>query len=98
MVTHHFSESHKLYIITTLPGDLCGNITEFGVVEGSSHLSPQVEGDPLSLQTVTLPYRSPDKGCFVFISYCLNNFMLFPAKLYEINVYLLLYLSFQIKV
>ncbi len=50
-------------IITKLPksGDLCGNITEFGVVEGS-HAPPN---------EMILAYRSPDEDCFVFISYCL---------------------------
>ncbi len=40
-------------------GHLCGNITEFGEVEGS----PEPTG-------VILPYSIPDEGCFVFISYC----------------------------
>ncbi len=50
--------------ITKLPesGDLCANITEFGVVEGDP---------PPSSKKVRLPYRSPDEGCFVFIFYCL---------------------------
>ncbi len=39
-------------------GDLCDNIIEFGVAEGSPN-------------EVILPYSTPDEGCFVFISYCL---------------------------
>ncbi len=69
-------------------GDLCGNITEFGVAEG----------DPsATTNEVILPYES----CFVFISYCLMilyHFISFSAKVYEINMYLLLYLSFKLKV
>ncbi len=34
----------------------------------------------------------------LFISYCLNDFMSFLAKVFEINMYLLLHLSFKIKV
>ncbi len=51
-------------------GDLCDNITEFGVAEGL----PEPTGRRLSTATpnsVILPCRSPDEGCFVFISYCL---------------------------
>ncbi len=53
----------ELYIKAKQPesGDLCGNITEFGVVE--EHLSSPNE--------VILPYSTPDEGCFVFIFYCL---------------------------
>ncbi len=50
--------------------DLCGNITEFGVAEGSPSATPN---------DVILPYRSPDESCFVFISYglmILCNFQL----------------------
>ncbi len=43
-------------------GDVCGNITEFGVADGSPSATPN---------EVILPYRSPDESCFVFISYCL---------------------------
>ncbi len=68
-------------------GDLCGNITEFGVAERSTATPDEV----------ILPYGSPDKGCSVFISYCLI-ILSFSAKVYEINMYLLLYLSFKIKV
>ncbi len=35
---------------------------------------------------------------FCFYIPLLNDFMSFPAKVYEINMYLLLYLSFKIKV
>ncbi len=66
-----------MVILTKLPesGDLCGNITEFGVAEGSPEptgRSPKGESDPPSPPNeVILPYRSPDEGCFVFICYCL---------------------------
>ncbi len=52
-------------------GDLCGNITEFGVVEG----------DPSATRIeAILPYRSPDESCFVFISYCLMILYHFPLR------------------
>ncbi len=36
------------------------------------HLSQQGKGDPSATpKKVILPYSTPDKGCFVFISYCL---------------------------
>ncbi len=35
---------------------------------------------------------------FCFYILLFNDFMSFPAKVYEINMYLLLYLSFKIKV
>ncbi len=38
-------------------GDLCGDITEFGVAATPNE--------------VILPCSTPDEGCFVFISYCL---------------------------
>ncbi len=43
-------------------GDLCGNITEFGVEEGDPSATPN---------EMILQYSTPDKGCFVLISYCL---------------------------
>ncbi len=43
-------------------GDLCSNITEFGVAEDDPSATPN---------EVILPYRSPDESCFVFISYYL---------------------------
>ncbi len=81
-------------VITKLheSGNLYSNITEFGVAEGS----PEPAWRRWSTATpnkLILPYRSPDEGCLVFISYCLM--ILFTAK---INMYLLLYLSFKIKV
>ncbi len=70
-------------IITKLPesGGLCGNITEFGVAEGS----PEPVGWSWSTATpneVILPYKSPDEGCFVFYILLFNDFMSFPAKVY----------------
>ncbi len=62
------------------------------------HLSQQREGDLPPENKLILPYISPDEGCFVVISYCFNDFMSFPAKVYRKKMYLLLYLSFQIKV
>ncbi len=65
-------------------GDLCGNITEFGVVEGSP--------EPTTPNKVILPYSTPDEGCFYILLF--NGFKSFQAKIYEINMYLLLYLFF----
>ncbi len=51
--------------------DLCGNITEFGVVEGSPE-----------------PTR---RKLFCFYILHFNGFKSFQAKIYEINMYLLLH-------
>ncbi len=51
---------------------ICGNITEFGVAEGSP--------EPARL--------------FCFYILLFNGFKFFQAKIYEINMYLLLYLFF----
>ncbi len=51
-------------------GDLCGNITKFGVAEGS----PEPAGWKWSFhhpKRSDMPYSTPGDGCFVFISYCL---------------------------
>ncbi len=58
--------------ITKLPdsGDLYGNITEFWVVEGSPEPTRR-RWSTATPNKVILPYRSPDEGSFVFISYCL---------------------------
>ncbi len=74
-----------MYTITKLPesGDLCGNITEFEVTEGSI----------ATPNNVILPYRSPDEGCFVFISYCLMILCHFQLKyMRSICIYYCIYL------
>ncbi len=62
------------------------------------HLSPQGKGDPSAPPNeVISPYSTPDEGCFVlFCFYILlfNGFKSFQAKIYEINMYLLLYFIF----
>ncbi len=84
-------ESESMNFITKLPesSDLCGNITEFGVAEGHT------------LPCQTKWYCHTDLQIKVVLFYILlfNDFMSFPAKTYETNMYvLLLYLSVKIKV
>ncbi len=43
--TQHFALVHTIRKVLE-SGDLCGNITEFLVVEGSDHLSPQGTATP----------------------------------------------------
>ncbi len=50
------------------------------------------------LISLSLGWCKDHEGCFVFYILLFNDFMSFPAKVYEINMYLLLYLSFKIKV
>ncbi len=64
-------------------GDLCGNITEFGVAE--EHLSPLGEGD---LRPPQMKYTRLRLFCFCILLF--NGFKSFQAKIYEINMYLLL--------
>ncbi len=66
-------------------GDLCGNITEFEVVEGDPSTTPS---------EVILPYSTPDEGCFYCYILLFNRSKSFQAKIYEINMYLLLYFFF----
>ncbi len=74
-------------------GDLCGNITEFGVAEGS----PEPSGWSWSFR---LPKRSDidiqytRRRLFCFYILLFNGFKSFQAKIYEINMYLLLYFIF----
>ncbi len=49
------------------------------------HLSPQGSGDPST---------TPNEGCFHFYILLFNGFKSFQAKIYEINMYLLLYFIF----
>ncbi len=76
--------------ITKLPesGDLCGNITEFGVVEG----------DPLPPQTKWYCHTDLQTKVVLFVFLLFNDFVISSYGIYEINMYLLLYLSFKIKV
>ncbi len=74
------------YNITKLPesGDLCGNITEF---EGSGDQQQQI---------LPYTYSIPDKGLFCFYILLFSyGFMSFHAKIYKINMYLLMYLSLK---
>ncbi len=77
-------------------GDLCGNITEFGVAEGSP--------EPTKWRWSFLHHKRSDiaiqisrKKLFCFYIVLFNDFISFSAKVYEINMYLLLYLSFKIQ-
>ncbi len=89
-IPRHAIELKKLVCtITKQPesGDLCGNITEFEVAEGSPDPTPN---------SVILPYRSPDKGCFVFISYCLMILCHFQLRYMRlICIYYCIYLLNQ---
>ncbi len=86
---------YVIYIITNLleSGDLCGNITEFGMTEWSLalviHLHPK-------LSDIAIQISKQRLFCFHILLF--NDFMSFSAKVYEINMYLFLYLSFKIKV
>ncbi len=69
-------------IITKLPefGDLCGNITEFGVAEGF-YLSSQGEADPPPSQTKWYCHTDLQmKVVKMFYILLFNDFMSFPAK------------------
>ncbi len=66
-------------------GHLCGNITEFGVAEGHPKRSD-------------IAIQISRRKLFCFYILLFNDFISFSAKVYQINMYLLLYLSFKIKV
>ncbi len=84
---HHYGKL-LVCIITKLPdsGDLCGNITEFGVVED--------DPPPPKQSDIAIQISRGRVYCFYILLF--NDFMSFSAKVYEINMYLLLYLSFKI--
>ncbi len=88
---------HLIEYYNKLPesGDLFGNITKFGVAEGSSE-SCGLRWSTATQTELILPYRSPDERLFCFYILLFNDFMLFPANIYEINMYLSKYLSFKI--
>ncbi len=67
-------------------GDLCGNITEFGVAEGDPSAPPPNQSD------IALQYTRRRLFCFYILQF--NGFKSFQAKIYEINMYLLLYFFF----
>ncbi len=76
--------------ITKLPesGDLCGNITEFVWWKVIHHQPKQFN----------IIIQITRRRLFCFYILLFNDIMSFPVKVYEINMYLLLYLSFKIKV
>ncbi len=74
-------------------GDLCGNITEFGVAEWS----PEPAGQWWSFHhpkwsDIAIQYTRRRLFCFYILLF--NGFKSFQAKIYEINMYLLLYFFF----
>ncbi len=74
-------------------GNLCGNITEFGVAEGS----PELAGWRWSFRQpkrsdIAIQYTR--RRLFSFYILLFNGFKSFQAKTYEINMYLLLYFIF----
>ncbi len=76
-------------------GDLCGNITEFGVAKGS----PEPTGQRWSFRhpkwsDIAIQYTRQRLFCFYILLF--NGFKSFQAKIYEINMtlYLLLYFIF----
>ncbi len=78
-------------------GDLCGNIIEFGVAEGS----PEPTGRRWSFhhpKQSDIAIQISRRKLFCFYILLFNDFISFSAKVYEINIYLLLYLSFIINV
>ncbi len=80
---HH--KQHWVDTITKLPesGDLCGNIIEFGVAFRHPKRSD-------------IAIQISKRRLFCFYILLFNDFMSFSAKVCEINMYLLLYLSFKI--
>ncbi len=71
-------------------GDLCDNITEFGVVERS----PEPIGRRWSFRhpkrsDIAIQYTRRRLFCFYILLF--NGFKSFQAKIYEINMYLLPY-------
>ncbi len=87
------------YIITRPPesGYLCGNI--LWVTKGS----PERAGLRWSThychpKLSDIAIQISRRRLFYFYTLLFNDFMSFPAKVYEINMYLLLYLSLKIKV
>ncbi len=74
-------------------GDRCGNITEFGVAEGS----PEPTGWRWSFchpkrSDIAIQYTRWRLFCFYILLF--NGFKSFQAKIYEINMYLLLFFIF----
>ncbi len=74
-------------------GDLCGNITEFRMAEGS----PEPAGWRWSFchpkrSDIAIQYARLMLFCFYILLF--NGFKSFQAKIYEINMYLLLYFIF----
>ncbi len=74
-------------------GELCGNITEVGVVEGS----PEPTGRRWSFghpkrSDIAIQYTRWRLFCFYILLF--NGFKSFQAKIYQINMYLLLYFIF----
>ncbi len=78
-------------------GDLCGNIIEFGMAEGL----PEPAGQRWSFchpkrSDIAIQYTRQSLFCFYILLF--NGFKSFQAKIYEINMYLLLYFIFSITV
>ncbi len=72
-----------MFTITKLSesGDLCGKINEFEVRVGIHHHPKRSD---IAIQI------SRRRFCFYVLLF--NNFMSFPVKVYEINMYLILYI------
>ncbi len=74
-------------------GDLCGDITEFGMAEGS----PEPAGWRWSFRhpkrsDIAIQYTRRRLFCFYILLF--SGFKSFQANIYEINMYLLLYFIF----
>ncbi len=74
-------------------GDLCDNITEFGVAEGSPELAGWRWSFCHTKQSgIAIQYTRLKLFCFYILLF--NGFKSFQATIYEINMYLLLYFIF----
>ncbi len=87
----------KTYTFIPESGDLCGNITEFGVAEGSPKPAWwRWSFRHAKFSDIAIQFSRRKLFCFYILLF--NDFISFSAKVYEINMCLLLYLSFKIKV